>query len=110
MEAMDIYIANVPFDDNNNSKIRPALVIHIGSKITVFKITSKYSEKSVQIRQFYYPIKLWQEAGLKVQSYVDTHRTYTLSRNKVFSQKPIGKLTDIDSVGLIEFIRNWRNL
>lgn len=29
MEPMDIYIADVPFDDGHGSKIRPALVIEV---------------------------------------------------------------------------------
>ncbi|MCW8103844.1 hypothetical protein [Lactobacillus mulieris] len=41
MEPMDIYIANVPFDENNGSKVRPALVIEISQdSVMVFKITS----------------------------------------------------------------------
>lgn len=42
---MDIFIANVPFDEGKGSKIRPALVI---------KVTSQYEKKSSQI---YYPIR-----------------------------------------------------
>lgn len=30
MKPMDIYIANVPFDEKSGSKVRPALVIMLG--------------------------------------------------------------------------------
>ncbi|MCK8607249.1 hypothetical protein [Apilactobacillus ozensis] len=72
--AMDIYIANVPFDDNQNSKIRPALVLAVHSEyVTVFKINSKYQNKSSNIKKLYYPIQEWAKAGLKMPSYVSRH-------------------------------------
>ena len=42
LEQMELYIVNVPFDENNNSKVRPALVVEIkGKYITIFKITNQ---------------------------------------------------------------------
>lgn len=102
---MDIYIANVPFDERTGGKIRPALVIEVGrERVMVFKITSQYKTKSVHIQRLYYPIKEWQQAGLNKQSYVDIHRLYRLPRKWVFSHQPIGKLTDIDRISLFNFI------
>ncbi|MEE5988566.1 type II toxin-antitoxin system PemK/MazF family toxin [Ligilactobacillus equi] len=110
MESMGIYIANVPFDDVNDSKVRPALVIKVGQEqVTVFRVTSQYQKKSVQIEQEYYPIQEWEEAGLKKKPYVDTHKLYRLSREKIFSRKPIGKLTSFDQMGLFDFIKNKTN-
>lgn len=103
---MEIYIADIPFEDSKSSKVRPALVMQIGQKnVGVFKITSKYQNKSSQIKRFYYPIKEWQAAGLRKQSYVDTHHIFNLPRNIVFKYKPIGKLTSNDIVNLFEFIQ-----
>lgn len=45
------------------------------------------------------------EAGLKKESYVDTHKLYHLSKEKIFSRKPIGKLTAFDQMGLFNFIK-----
>lgn len=105
MEPMDIYIANVPFDERTGSKIRPALVIKVESrKVIVFKVTSQYKNKSAQIKKLYYPIKEWKEAGLKKKSYVDTHKMYRLAKKWIFRHQPVGKLTDIDRLGLYEFI------
>lgn len=109
MEPMDIYIANVPFDEGTGEKIRPALVIEVDrEQVMVFKVTSQYRNKSVQIKRLYYPIKEWQQAGLKKQSYVDIHRLYRLSKKWIFSHQPIGKLTDIDRLALFNFIKNTK--
>lgn len=100
-----IYLANIPFEDQNKTKFRPALVMRVGGgKVKVFKITSKYKNKPVKIQKLYFPINHWREAGLKCQSYVDTHRTYTLSSREVFKNPPIGKLTAEDATDLFEFI------
>ena len=107
MKAMEIYIANVPFDEGKGSKIRPALVVRVlNSRVNVFKITSQYQDKSPQVKKFYYPIIEWQEAGLKKCSYVDIHRTYSLPEKWLFSHQPIGKLTELDRIKLFQFIQN----
>lgn len=106
MEPMDIYIASVPFDEGTGSKVRPALVIEVGKeRVMVFKVTSQYQNKSTQIKKLYYPIKEWQQAGLKKQSYVDIHKLYDLSKKWVFSKQPIGKLTNLDRLALFNFIK-----
>lgn len=106
MEPMDIYIANVPFDENNRSKVRPALVIEISQdSVMVFKITSQFKNKSIKIKNLYYPIEEWNQAGLKKQSYVDIHKLYKLPQKWIFRQQPIGKLTDNDKLGLFNFIK-----
>ncbi|WP_277152422.1 hypothetical protein [Lactobacillus sp. ESL0701] len=62
-------------------KLLPALVLVVKQKyVTVFKITSQYENKSDKIKKLYYPIKLWQEARLKKQSYVDIHKNTGLYR------------------------------
>ncbi len=102
---MDIYIADVPFDDGHGSKIRPALVVEVGrDQVVVLKVTSQYQRKSAQIKRLYYPIREWQEAGLRKKSYVDTHEFYWLSKKWVFSHRPIGKLTATDQLGLFAFM------
>jgi mRNA interferase MazF len=109
MEPMDIYIANVPFDEGTVSKVRPALVIEVSQeRVMVFKVTSQYQNKSAQIKRLYYPIKDWQQAGLKKQSYVDIHRLYRLDKKWVFSHQPIGKLTVVDRLALFNFIKNGK--
>lgn len=107
MQPMDIYIADVPFDEENGSKARPALVLRVQNGwVNVFKVTSQYQKKSAKIRQLYYPICEWKQAGLKKKSYVDTHRTYSLPEKFIFSRRPIGKLTELDRIKLFEFIQS----
>ncbi|HJG17693.1 type II toxin-antitoxin system PemK/MazF family toxin [Limosilactobacillus vaginalis] len=109
MQPMDIYIADVPFDEENGSKVRPALVLRVRDGwVNVFKVTSQYQNKSAKIKRLYYPIYEWKQAGLKKQSYVDTHRTYSLPEKFIFSRKPIGKLTELDRIKLFEFIQSVR--
>ena len=74
-------------------------------RVNIFKVTTKFKNKSKKIRRLYYPIKKWKESGLKELSYVDTHRTYNISQKAVFSRKPIGKLDSGDIIGLFEFIQ-----
>ena len=46
MQPMDIYIADVPFDEENGSKVRPALVLRVRDGwVNVFKVTSQYPKK-----------------------------------------------------------------
>lgn len=107
MKPMDLFIANIPFDDNQGSKIRPALVININqNQVSVFKITSQYKHKSAKIRRLYYPIKNWEKAGLSKQSYIDTHKLYQLPKKAVFNRRPIGTLSDFDCLELFNFIKN----
>lgn len=109
MQPMDIYIADVPFDEENDSKVRPALVLRVRDGwVNVFKVTSQYQNKSTKIKRLYYPICEWKKAGLKKQSYVDTHRTYSLPEKFIFSRRPIGKLTELDRIKLFEFIQRVR--
>lgn len=110
MKPMDIYIANVPFDEKSGSKVRPALVINVGpDSVMVFKITSQYKNKSEIIKKLYYPIKKWYEAGLSKEPYVDTHKLYRISRSWILKQQPIGNLVDSDEIGLFEFIKRSKD-
>ncbi|WP_260253543.1 type II toxin-antitoxin system PemK/MazF family toxin [Levilactobacillus brevis] len=103
---MDIAIADVPYDDGKTLKTRPALLVSIDrQQVTVFKITTKYEEKSEAIKKFYYPIEFWCEAGLDKASFVDTHMTYTLATEFMLKNPPIGVLTDTDVIKLFNFIK-----
>ncbi|APX73318.1 hypothetical protein BTM29_03420 [Companilactobacillus allii] len=107
MRPMSIYIADIMFDDSIQSKRRPALVVDIYEKyVVVFKITSKYKNKSDNIKQIYYPIKYWKKAGLVKKSYVDVHKTYKVTRGVVFNHPPMGKLELVDVDDLYTFLKN----
>ena len=105
MQPLEIYIAPVPFDDQSGTKIRPALLLARGSEvIKVYKITSQYASKSKNIQSFYYPIQDWESAGISKVSYVDIHQNYGIPIKNFVGQRPIGKLSSTDVVGLSRFI------
>lgn len=108
MKVNHIYTAYVSW--NNSGKRRPVL-IYKDTKYTVvvFKITSKYKNKSAQIRKFYYPIKYWREAGLRLPSYIDTYTKEELSKRNI-SFKYVGKLKIEDMLGLASYVRNIKSL
>lgn len=107
---MEIYLAEIPYEDRNQVKYRPALIVSVGEEdVTVFKVTSKYQAKSKQMKKYYYPIQKWNQAGLNRQSYVDTHRTFTLPQRIVFKRPPLGKLMLDDTVNLFELIKNQKD-
>lgn len=98
MEPMELYIASIPFEDKKSQKPRPALVVAVKvNVVSIFKITSKYQNKSNEIKRLYYLIVDWKAAGLRKRSYVDTHRFYNLPEKFIFSHKPIGKLSTFDT-------------
>ena len=109
-EPMAIFIADVPFDEDNRFKRRPALVLQIEhERVLVFKITSKFKNKSKSVQQFYFPITAWQQAGLLRQSYVDIHQVYSLPAKEVFKKSPIGRLAASDILALQGFVQKYRN-
>ncbi|GLX33918.1 type II toxin-antitoxin system PemK/MazF family toxin [Leuconostoc mesenteroides] len=102
---MKIYTVNIPYEDIPGSKYRPALVIGMrNGYINVLKITKEHDEKSKAIQDIYYKIEEWQEAGLKVQSYVDCHRTYNVSQDYILRNQPKGELTSKDKTKLFAFV------
>lgn len=110
MEPMDVCIANVPFDGSDKLKVRPALVVKIKDNyVSVFKITSQYENKSEKIKRAYYPIKNWEIAGLNRISYVDTLQTYDIDKATILKNRPIGKLTKTDVLGLYQFLQEKRS-
>lgn len=107
IKPMELYIANVPYDDLQKKKTRPALIVtEIDNKIYVYKITSKYDNKSESIKNIYFKISEYQNAGLKKQSYVDTHRIYRIKYDDLKQIDPIGKLTPNDEDLFSKFLEN----
>ncbi len=107
-EQYEIFIIDVPYDDGSGSKLRPALLVKTSSQeVFVYKITSKYNNKSQSIRDMYYPIRYIEYANLEKQSYVDIHRMYNLPKNILYQHNPIGELSKRDVTELREFINQY---
>ena len=103
MDIFDIYIAYASW--SGGGKKRPVLILEQGSKsVTAFSITTQYQNKSEIIRGKFYEIGEWRQAGLDKPSYVDTNNTVTLPLSSVDVINPVGRLTDIDVINLIEFL------
>ncbi|WHS05081.1 type II toxin-antitoxin system PemK/MazF family toxin (plasmid) [Ligilactobacillus salivarius] len=104
MKINDIYTAYVSWP--GGGKRRPVLIIEDGKeKVTVFKITTKYEQKSDRIKKNYFPISNWKESGLDKQSYIDTNRKKNLPKDKVTFKK-VGRLSEKDLSKFNEFTKN----
>ena len=102
MKPMELYLVDIGGGD---TKRRPALLMKWNeSKAFIFRITSQYEKKSAHIREMYYPIVDWKEAGLNIKSYIDTVRLYHLDLSIITKQKPIGTLSKRDRIGLMDFL------
>ena len=103
MNVFDIYITYVSW--GSGGKRRPVLILAENTEhVIVFKITTQFEGKSVSIREKYFAISEWRQAGLSKQSYIDTNNTITLPLVAVDNMNPIGKLSVMDERRLIEFL------
>ncbi|KRM68219.1 MazF family toxin-antitoxin system [Limosilactobacillus coleohominis DSM 14060] len=105
MKTNDVYTAYVAW--SNGGKRRPVLIRRINKdEVLVYKITTKYQNKSNEIRRHYYPIADLDEAGLKRQSYIDTLNLVGLPRS--VQLRRIGQLSVKDMHNLAEFIERLK--
>ncbi|CUW11387.1 type II toxin-antitoxin system PemK/MazF family toxin [Leuconostoc gasicomitatum] len=100
----NLYWAYVSFTEVNGGKKRPVLYLRQDDKnYVVFRLTSKYENKSEFIKQKYVEIVNWQQAGLSKPSWVDTVQVYTLPVNTT-KLSYIGQLSSADIQRLINNI------
>lgn len=86
MNKYDLYYAEFPFDDTEESKVRPVLILNDSVCFAVvFKISSKGKTARIQYR-----IKDWKGAGLQMESFIYINQSYRLEKAK-FKEK-IGTL------------------
>uniref|UniRef100_UPI00403F7188 hypothetical protein n=1 Tax=Lentilactobacillus hilgardii TaxID=1588 RepID=UPI00403F7188 len=103
-DLYNIFLVDIPYDDENTVKYRPGLLILPEKNISrIFKITSR-KIKSARIQAIYYPINDWRAAGLSKVSFVDTHTTYSVPTRTLMARKLLGHLSDADAIGLANFI------
>ena len=95
MKTDDIYTAYISWP--GGGKRRPVLIVENNNDgfVDIFKITSKYKNKSERIRAYYYPILDWELAGLYKPSYVDVGKIIRLDRSRI----PLNKMTCTPKVG-----------
>ena len=91
MNQFDIYLADVPFEDVEETKIRPVLILEEKAYlISCLPITSNTS------RGEDYVIKKWKDAGLKYPSAIRFLKILELDSSMI--SKRIGKLHPIDII------------
>ena len=101
MNIYDIFIAYVSWGEDG--KRRPVLILEQGiGDVRVFNITTRYEGKSDAIRNKYFKINDWQQAGLNHESYIDTSATVTLPQSSV--EHFLGILTKTDVQRLLVFL------
>lgn len=89
MSLWDVYLAKVPFEDIDKTKIRPVLIIEEYAYIvSCIKMTSQAP------RPGEYVLKKWKEAGLKKETTVRLSKALWLSKDLIL--KKIGHLHPID--------------
>ncbi|USS93256.1 hypothetical protein M8332_06600 [Fructilactobacillus ixorae] len=104
--TFNLYIAFVQFTDKHAGKTRPILIVRrSGNDFNYFPITSQYERKSLRIKQKYYRIIDWKQAGLNKQSYVDTNNLFSVPAYLIESKSPIGNLSDNDRESLLLFLQ-----
>ncbi|MCL1843907.1 MAG: hypothetical protein FWF79_08845 [Defluviitaleaceae bacterium] len=101
MDIYDVYIAYVSWGDGG--KRRPVLILEQkAGGVIAFNITTRYECKSQSIRNKFFKIDDWQQAGLSQESYIDTNSTVTLPLSAV--EHPLGILTEADVKRLLAFL------
>lgn len=97
MNENDVAFAYLSYGNVAGGKKRPLLIARTNDdNVIVYKITTKYENKSDFIQQAYYSIKDLDSAGLKKQSYIDLGQHMKLPKNAMKNAKLIGRLSEED--------------
>ena len=96
-----LYWAYVGFVDTPGGKTRPVLHLRTSDDAyIVFRVSSRYADKSDFIRSKYVEIHDWRAAGLPKPSWIDTVKTYQLP-TETTNLTYIGQLTQADLARLV---------
>lgn len=110
MKNGNIYFADASYEENEKSKKRPVLVWDFGSDFRVYKITTKYKNKSEKIRSNYFPIFDWDNIGLIRPSYIDCNSYWTLEQFKGIKLKYLTSLSTNDVIRFRKFVNKRRSI
>ncbi|MFA6808944.1 MAG: type II toxin-antitoxin system PemK/MazF family toxin [Eubacteriales bacterium] len=85
----NIYWLEIYYEDKNESKIRPVLVVAYEKDCNILTITeitsSPPNNPPMYFDQFKEPIYKWKDAGLSRLSYVKTHKLHRIDRDEIGS-------------------------
>lgn len=102
-----LFWAYVKFSEIPGGKKRPVLVLRKDSKnYIVFRLTSKFENKSEYIKSKYVQVKDWKTSNLTKPSWVDTVRTYKLPIATT-ELEYIGNLTNNDLMAISNVIGDY---
>ncbi|MBS9338147.1 toxin-antitoxin system, toxin component, MazF family protein [Fructobacillus sp. M2-14] len=106
MKTGEIVSAFIVFEKSQDGKRRPALILLVDRiYVFVFRITSKYKNKSKRIKKVYFELLEWKQASLTKHSYVDTGRLIPLKQNLVKRPiRSIGVISQMDLDRLLAFL------
>ena len=99
----DLVLLPIPFTDLSSRRVRPAIVIGIGSflgDLFVVPLTSQLANAD-------FPLADWQAAGLNVSSGV---KAQLATVESMLVLKIIGRLSSADSSTLDTHLRRWLRL
>lgn len=97
VEMWDVCIADVPYEDLPESKVRPILIVERGAfVIECLKLTGQPP------RAGEYVLKMWREAGLHKPTTVRIGKKLKLEINRV--RKRVGRLDPVDMIGIGKLI------
>lgn len=103
--SKNIATAYVRFVQVSGGKRRPIFILQeTEDKVFFFDITTKFKNKSEEIKKHYFEIKEYENTGLKKHSWIDTYRRYSVSKKDI-NVKHIGRLSDQDIHRLVKFLR-----
>ena len=92
-----IALVELVFDDGSGSKKRPAYLLKKDSdSLFVFKITTKFANKSPQMKEHYFEIIDTVYAGLNSKSWIDTYEIRTIPVSGNLKVYLLGMLSDND--------------
>lgn len=111
MKSNDIATVYVTFTGSQGGKRRPVVIVDDNAKeVSFFSITSQYGTKSKRIKKVYFPIRDWQQAGLKKESWIDAGSLKAIPKNKGnVTYRKIGRLSIADMRNLNAFLEDLQS-
>lgn len=98
-----VILVSYPFSDLSNVKVRPAVVVnspHISQDVLIVPLTSQVSS----LLEGEFVLSEWSAAGLNIATAVK-RGIYTVNSSLVI--KIVGKLADVDSDRIEQFLLFW---
>ncbi|WP_010621366.1 hypothetical protein ABTQ33_01985 [Paucilactobacillus suebicus] len=106
-KGQNLYWAYAAFIEIPGGKTRPVLYVRqTETDYIVYRLTSKYKNKSPKIKAKYVEIGDWQKVGLPKKSWIDLIKTYSLPINST-KLTFIGSLTEEDSQNIIRYLNKF---